>query len=177
MMGRWLDAMKKDKMYYSIVLALSCTLFLLGYQYIHRINQVEPDPLPVVEKPKISMDHTVYSPDDRLLDVKLGRDRERSRELERIEALMSQSSISDQVRREAEREYWRLTQAISKEKELENILKANGFHNCMVTIGSKYVTVIVGGKLTPDKARSLGEYSAEVSGFSLEQVRIVEQGE
>lgn len=177
MMARWLDAMKNDKMYFSIVLALCCSLFILGYQYIHRINQIEPAPLPVVETPKAPIAATVYSPDDRLLEVKLGRDRERSRELERIETLISQNGLSDQVRQEAEREYWRLTQAIAKEKELENILKANGFQNCMVTVGSKHVTVVVGGKLTPEDARSLGEYSAEFTGFNLEQVRIVEQGE
>ncbi len=174
-MGRWLDAMKKDKMYLSIVLALSCSLFISGYQYIRRINRMEPEPLPVAERPKIQADAAAYSPGDRLLEVKLGRDRERSRELERMEALMAQSGLSDQVRREAEREYWRLTQAISKEKELENILKANGFDHCMVTVGSKHVTVVVGEKLTPERARSFGEYTAEVTGFGLEQVRIVEQ--
>ena len=164
----------KDRIYLFILLLLGSSLFYLGYQYIHHINQpaevlreqpVKPVVLPTNE----------YNPADSLLEIKLGRDRDRSRELERVQNLLEQIGLSDEVRKEAERELWRLTQSISKENELESMLKANGFKECLVTIGQKTITVVVSGKLNPEEAKAVGQVTTEVSGFGYDQIRIVEQ--
>ena len=116
-----------------------------------------------------------YNPGDTLLDLKIDRDREKSRDIETIKELLEKVGLSDKVRQEAEQELWRLTAATAKEHELESLLKAKGFRDCLVTIGGQSVTVIVGNKMNDAEVRSIGELTAENAALRLDQVRIVER--
>lgn len=166
---------RTNKSYLAVVLALFCCLFILGYQYIREVNHVEPDPPVKAATPEILPPTTDYKPGDALLDIKMSRDRERSRELERVQGLLEQAGLSAEVKKEAEAELWRLNQVRMRETELENLLKANGFKDSLVTVGQHFVTVVVAGRLQPKEAETVGGMAAEVTGFNIEQVRIVEQ--
>jgi hypothetical protein len=159
----------------AVVLSLFCCLFILGYQYIGRVNRITPAPHIKVEKRAVLPVTPTYNPGDALLDIKMSRDRERSRELERIQGMLDQLGLSAEVKKEAETELWRLNQVTLKETELENLLKANGFVDSLVTVGQRFVTVVVAGRLKTEEAETVGNMAAEVTGFNIEQVRIVEQ--
>jgi membrane glycosyltransferase len=116
-----------------------------------------------------------YNPSDSLLDLKIERDRERSRETEQVQDLLNKVGLTDETRKQAEHELWRLTQSTAKEHELETLLKARGYQESMVTISPKLVTVVVVGKLDPGKANEIGQATAEVTTYSLDQIEIVER--
>ena len=161
-----------DKYWVILLVIVSGIMFHYGYLQVSRANQ-RPIP-PPVKNPVPSVPRE-YNPGDSLLDLKIERDRERSREVERIQNLLDKVGLSDQVRNEAEEELWRLTQSASKEHELENILKAKGFKECMVTISRKMVTIAIAGKLQADDVKNIATTTTEVTGFNLDQIQILER--
>lgn len=161
-----------NRKYWAIITLIVCgTMFYYGYRQIVRVNQTEAPP-PINPAPSSPRE---YNPGDSLLDFKIERDRERSREVERIQSLLDKIGLSDQVRKEAEEELWRLTQATSKEHELENILMAKGFKECMATIGRKMVTIAISGRLNSDDVKNIAITGAEVTGYQLDQIQIIER--
>lgn len=157
---------------WAIILLIVCgAFFWFGYRQTVKVNRVELPP-PTNQAPKVPRE---YNPGDSLLDFKIERDRERSREVERIQSLLDKVGLSDQVRKEAEEELWRLTQATSKEHELENLLMAKGIKECMATVGRKLVTVAVVGQLRSEDAKNIAITSAEVTGYQLDQIQILER--
>jgi stage III sporulation protein AH len=147
---------------------------LFGYGY-YRAIPAEIPKLPSVKEPAPLNIPREYSPNDSLLDLKIERDRERSQEVEQVQDLLDKIGLSDEVRKQAEQELWRLTQATAKEHELENLLKAKGFNESLVSISQKLVSVIVAKKLQQNEARDIGQLAAEVTAFNLEQIQIVEK--
>lgn len=151
------------------------SLFWLGYHYIDTLNQTPHQPEPSGEPPVIQPLIKDYNPEDPLLEVKLSRDRERSREIEQIQELLEKLSLSDEVRQQAERELWRLTQSTIKESELESLLKANGFNNTLATIGPNLVTLIIADKIQSQQVKLIGQMAAEVTSFKIDQIQIVQR--
>jgi stage III sporulation protein AH len=147
-------------------------VFVFGYRKAGMINQpksvTKQEVLPVVVPKE-------YNANDSLLDLKMERDRERSQEIERIQGLLDKIGVSDEVRKQAEQELWRLTQASSKERELESLLEAKGFKESLVTICQKLVSVVISGKVQPEQAGLIGQVASEVTGFSLDQIQIIQQ--
>lgn len=157
-----------------VILVFAC-LFGLGYRYFLAINTSAPQPQPEVKEPAPLKIPQEYSPSDTLLDLKIERDRERSQEKERIEELLDKIGLTDETRKQAEQELWRLTQASSKEQELETLLKAKGFQESMVAIHPKSVTVVVAGRIDAGNAGSIGQMASDVTGYGLEQIEVVEK--
>lgn len=176
-MRKWLEnLLKGEKIYLSIVLALSTYLFITGYFYIRHLNQGE-EFVPKIPESQNQLAVTVIpevAETGGLVELRLSRDRQRSRELENLNQMLAIDQLSPELRRAAEQELWRLNQASSKEREMENLLRANGFEAILVTISTKNVTVVVSEKLNLEGANIIGSLAAEISGFGLEQVRVVE---
>lgn len=161
-----------NRKYWALLTLVICgTMFWYGYRQVIRINQTV---IPPVKNPAPPVPRE-YNPGDNLLDLKIERDRERSREVERVQSLLEKIGLSDQVRNEAEEELWRLTQATSKEHELENLLTAKGFKECMVTISRKLVIIAISGRLQSDDVKSIATTTAEVTGYQLDQIQILER--
>lgn len=172
-MIKMLEKWKDNHYRLTIVLIGFIALFCLGYQWMATMNKPEETHPPTEPLPqKIPKD---YNPGDSLLDLKIERDRERSQDIESMKNLLDKAGLTDKTRQEAEGELWRLTEAVAKEHQLENLLKAKGIHNCLVTIGQDLVTIVMEGKIQADQARSIGETAAEACSFRLDQVRIVER--
>lgn len=156
----------------SIVTLGLISLFAYGYLMVHRINL--PTPITAKEPPAVKMPAEI-SEKNSLLDLKMERNRERSQEIERLQEFLTKNGLSDEVRKQAEQELWRLTQAGVKEHELENLLKAKGFNEALVTICQKLVTVVIAGKLHADQVSVIGQMASEVTAFDLDQVQIIER--
>lgn len=169
-------SLKPGIVYLFMILVTATTLFYLSYRYIHHLNQPPSVSLPVAQPLTTTGSLTQPNPAaDRLLGIKLNRERERSRDVERIQGMLIQDELSQTIRNEAEAELWRLTQVTAKENELEQVLKTNGFQECLVALGERSVTVVVASSLDAETARIIGELAAEVTGFNPSQIRIVEQ--
>jgi len=173
-MNRYFYAFKKKRLYFLLVITVSLGMFYLGYRHICRINHPPRSTVSLPVMPVVAAKPAAPAADS-LLEIKLVRERERSRETERIQEILERVGLSDDLRKQAEAELWRLAQATAKETELENLLKANGFAECLVTIGEKLVTVILGEKLNAEQAGEVGRFAAEVTGTELEQIQIVEK--
>ena len=156
------------------VMTVFLIVVLFGYGY-YRASLVEIPKLPPIKEPAPLNIPREYSPNDSLLDLKIERDRQRSQEVEKVQDLLDKNGLSDEVRKQAEQELWRLTQASVKEHELENLLKAKGFNESLVSINQRLVAVIVAKKLLPDEVRDIGQLAADVTTFNLEQIQIVER--
>lgn len=161
------------KIWLTIALVVFAGLFGFGFHHILLVNEPvsnselkEPAPLKIPRE---------YSPSDSLLDLKIERDRERSQEKERVQELLDQAGLTDEIRKQAEQELWRLTQAVAKEQELETLLKAKGFQESMVTINPKIVTVVVAGKIDAGNAGTIGQVASDVTGYELDQIEVVEK--
>jgi len=170
-----LKKMMAPKTWITITLMVFAGLFGFGFHHILSVNAPllnqnhelkEPAPLKIPRE---------YSPSDSLLDLKIERDRERSQEKERVQELLDQAGLTDETRKQAEQELWRLTQAIAKEQELETLLKAKGFQESMVTINPKVVTVVIAGKIDAGNAGTIGQVAADVTGFGVDQIEVVEK--
>ncbi len=170
-MKKFFWVINNSKNWTLITLLVCGVLFWFGYRQAIGVNQ---DIIPPVKNPVPSVPRE-YNPGDSLLDLKIERDRERSREVERIQSLLEKIGLSDQVRTEAEEELWRLTQSTSKEHELENLLMAKGFKECMVTIGRKLVTIAVTGQLQSVDVKNIAITAAEVTGYNLDKIQILER--
>jgi hypothetical protein len=170
-----LKEMLPPKIWLGVSFLLFAGLFGLGFRYFLSINTNPSSPSPEIKEPAPLKIPREYSPSDSLLDLKIERDRERSQEKERVEELLDKVGLTDETRKQAEQELWRLTQAASKEQELETLLKAKGFEESMVTIHPKVVTVVVAGKIDAGNAGTIGQMAADITGYGLEQVEVVER--
>ena len=143
-----------------------------GFQQIHLQNTPK---IPELKEPAPLKVPREYNPSDALLDLKIERDRERSQEKERVQELLDQGGLGDETRKQAEQELWRLTQTSAKEQELETLLKAKGYQESMVAINPKIVTVVITGTMDSARAEAIGNMIANVTGYNLEQIEIVEK--
>jgi hypothetical protein len=148
-------------------------LFWLGYYYIETLNRPSAKPMALPAQPLAPPVQRQYRVEDPLLEIKMTRDRERSREIEQIHNLLDRLNLGVEVRKQAEQELWRLTEAVAKENELESLLKANGVKNCLVTLSPNLVTVIIADKIDPEQVKLIGQLAAEVTAYQLDQIRIV----
>ena len=171
-MKDFLDTVCKHKIGIMALIMVLTGLFTYGY---FRVIPTESPKLPPVQELTPLKIPREYSPSDSLLDLKIERDRERSQEVEKIQEFLDKVGLSDEVRKQAEQELWRLTQATAKEHELENLLRAKGFSDTFVSISQRLVSIIIDKKLGVDDVRDIGQLAAEVTAVNPNQIQIVEK--
>ena len=173
MNGYFFHTFRQSKVWLAVTVLIFAVLFWCGYHYIGSINSAVQMSKPQVPAPvKIPRE---YNPADSLLDLKIERDRERSNEIEQVQSLLDKAGFSDETRKQAEKELWRLTQATAKEQELETLLAAKGYEESLVTISQNIVTVVLASKLNPQEAAGIGRMASEVTSYHLDQIEIVEK--
>lgn len=138
--------------------------FITGFFLVYR----RPD-----REPKVPQVAVTVAPLSQQVDFRLERERERSRLKEELERMLETAGEDFKVK--IENELWELTLRGNVEKEVESLLAARGYRENTVVIHPQTVTVVVKGRdLTPTEAAAIGQLAAEVTGFPLEQIRIVE---
>ena len=142
------------------VIAVSFTTgFLLAGYWENRV----PDERPalIVTTPPVEV------------DLSLEREKERSRLKEELERMLV--TAGDDLEEKIKNELWELTLRAAMEKEVEALLAARGYRGNTVVIQPRTVTVVIkGADLTPAQAAAIGQMTAEITGFPLEQIRIIE---
>lgn len=108
------------------------------------------------------------------VDLSLERERGRSRLKEELEKMLV--TAGDDLSVKIKNQLWELTLRAAMEKEVETLLAARGYRGNTVVIQPRAVTVVLkGADLASAQAAVIGQMAAEITGFPLEQIRIIER--
>lgn len=108
-----------------------------------------------------------------VVDFRLERERERSRLQERLEELFS--TASEETAKEIHKELRDLAEKSAMEHELENFLRARGYHEVAVAIYPRGITVVIkDGNLSEQTVSTVGRLVADLAQCPLEEIRIME---
>ncbi len=167
----------KEKM--GLIIGIIFFASLFGWGFWSMVQLQEPaevivSKLPTEPKPVVVAEKNNEAKQSSLLDLRLERNRIRSKELEELQQLVLQTELSAETRKQAESEILQLTQRTSREQELENLLKAKGFGEAVVTVGQQIITIVLRQKLDGQKAALIGDLAVQMTGFSPEKIQIVE---
>lgn len=118
---------------------------------------------------------TVRSIPTKYSEYKLERERMRSRQIELLQNIAYDVQTQGGRREEAQLQLQALIDRITRETEIENLLKAKGYLDALVLLDSQAVTVVVPVTLTRDEAARVGELVHRLTGLSMERITIVDE--
>ncbi|HHV93338.1 MAG TPA: SpoIIIAH-like family protein [Firmicutes bacterium] len=102
------------------------------------------------------------------------RDRSRSRQLETLQGIITDSSSSEEQRLSAQERLLSIMAGSEIETELEGLLMAQGLPDAVVVLSDHGVTVMVDTVLTEEEAARIGDTVSGMTGISLEKIRILD---
>lgn len=128
-------------------------------------NKTTPQPTKKVENDKVQDSATIGQAvlvnttinADYFYSAKLGREQVRAKNTETLMEIVNNQNLTDKQKEEATKEIINITKNAQLENDVENLLAAKGFENCVVSIGEKNADVIV-----------------DISSITLEQAAIIE---
>ena len=103
------------------------------------------------------------------------RERSRSRQLETMTGILSDGTSSDTQKASAQARIMEIMAGSELEGELEGLLMAQGLPDAVVIVGDKYATVMVDTVLTEEEAARIGDTVSNMTGVSLEEIKILDQ--
>ena len=107
--------------------------------------------------------------------AKENRDKSHSEAQERIKDLSSSSEINADIKDEITKQIESLAQNIEKEVNIENLVKAKGFEDCVVSIqNGECIIVVSPGKLDENCAVVIRDIACGQSGVAYDKVKIIE---
>lgn len=118
---------------------------------------------------------TVRAVPTKFSEYRLERERVRSRQMELLESMAYDPSSDAENRITAQRELQTLIETMTRETEIENLLKAKGYLDGVVIINSETITVVVPASLTREEAASIGELIHRLTGVKLDRITIVDE--
>lgn len=111
-----------------------------------------------------------------LVSFRLDRDREQSRQRERLQELLIAAEPGTEWAKQVESELLTLERRINFEHDLENLLATRGYPDAAVSVNDGAVTVVIGDKsLGPEQVSVIGQWAADVTGYPIGQIRIIDQ--
>lgn len=108
-------------------------------------------------------------------EYRIERERVRSRQLELFEHIVSDASLSQERRQEAQNQLVELMSLMAMETEIENLLKANGYIDAVALVDSDSATVVVPVTLTKEEATRIGEIINRITKVRLERITIIDE--
>lgn len=118
---------------------------------------------------------TVRTIPTKFSEYKLERERTRSRQVELLQNAAYDSQFPATHRTEMQKELHSLVERLSRETEIENLLKAKGYLDGLVILDKEAVTVVVPVTLTREEAARIGELVHRMTGIGLERITIVDE--
>jgi len=85
----------------------------------------------------------IANPEAFFVEYRMDRERARGKQVELLREVMASSSIDEETRKTAHEKFLDISSSISKEMELENLLRARGFQDAAVFLDGNSVTVVV----------------------------------
>ncbi|HHT42475.1 MAG TPA: SpoIIIAH-like family protein [Firmicutes bacterium] len=155
-------------------------LVLAALVYIFRVESELPEEEMTVEPSRIEQvvvvePVTVRTIPTKFSEYKLERERMRSRQIELLQNVAYDLHTQGERREEAQIQLQQLIDRITRETEIENLLKAKGYLDALVLLDTEAVTVVVPVTLTRDEAARIGELVQRLTGLGLEKITIVDE--
>jgi hypothetical protein len=109
------------------------------------------------------------------VQVALERERSRAERVEQLQAIAADPATSTLTRDEVQRRLLDELDRAAKEKELEELLKAEGYEDVVVVLNNRGLTLSLRGRL-PDSAAAarLGELGSRMTGLAPERIVIMD---
>ena len=103
------------------------------------------------------------------------RDRSRSRQLEAMQEIISDANSSNEQRKSAQDRLVAIMSGSETEMELEGLLMAQGLPDAVVVLSETGATVMVDTVLTEEEAARIGDTVSDLTGMTVEKIRIIDQ--
>ena len=108
------------------------------------------------------------------VECRLDRDRIRSEQMETLKEIADQPASSSEVRDSAQRDLMLLSDNISKETELENMVIARGYNDAAVMILPRSATVVIQAQaLPPSEVNQVKELVAKATGLDAGSIFVI----
>lgn len=118
---------------------------------------------------------TVRSVPTKFAEYKLERERMRSRQVELLQNFAYDAHSDSQRREQFQNELQALIGKMSREAEIEGLLKAQGYVDGLVILDDGTVTVVVPVTLTREEAARIGDVVHRLTGIGFERITIVDE--
>ncbi len=118
---------------------------------------------------------TVRTIPTKFSEYKLERERMRSRQVELLQNLAYDSNSERERKEQAQVDLQTFIEKISRETEIENLLKAQGYLDALVLLDQEAITVVVPVTLVREEAARIGELVHRLTGIRLERITIVDE--
>lgn len=116
---------------------------------------------------------------DYFVEYRMERERARGMEMETMREVLASTNTDEEVRKTAHERLLRLSNSISKEMELENLIRAKGFRDAAVFLDGHTVTVVVQEGETPateEDHAGIVEMVAKNTGVDGDNIIIITRG-
>lgn len=111
---------------------------------------------------------------DFFADFRLDRERARGEQLEYLREMVNNTQFTEDMRKEAGEQWLAITRQVGKELELEGLIKAKGFEDCIVFLQESSCTVVVKvDRLSRTQVAQIGDIVVRGTGLSAKDVNIV----
>lgn len=119
---------------------------------------------------------SAVSSDDYFSQAMLDRQKARDAATETITKVLEDKSSGDAVKKEAANKAAAITQNIIKENNIETLIKAKGFSNCIVTLDNNQCSVVVKTRTSAqDDAVVIQDIVTGQTGLSFDKIKIIER--
>jgi stage III sporulation protein AH len=111
---------------------------------------------------------------DFFVDYKLERDRIRSKQIELFRELINSPQASEETTEAVKELLMKLSDLITYETELENLIKANGFSDAVVIIHDNSADVVIKSEsLNQEQVVQVSDLVNRITGTPLEGIRVI----
>ena len=174
--------MKKIKRYAVLmtVVLFVCAAVYLNWSYSQKENATVPGGLPTTENMPLGGDESSSSTAERaeyFASVRLSRQQARDEASQTLQTVSS-SDVTDQETIDAAAEQMmKIADWTVKESEIESMIKAKGFEDCVVFITDEGVTVTVAspeGGLSSPMAAQITDIIKTETGYTADSLKIIE---
>ena len=108
-------------------------------------------------------------------EARLNRQKSRDEATELMEKTLSDASATEEAKKEAVTQAAAISENILQENNIENLIKAKGFEDCMAFVQNGECNVVVKtGKLLDSDAVALQEIVVGQTGLAYDKIKIVE---
>jgi stage III sporulation protein AH len=174
----------------SALFCLLLALFILasGYSLVANRAQAPRSPAPVAptsdkaaktqQQGQQQVDLLPAMPDltreEFFVECRLDRDRVRSEQMETLKEIAGQADSSSEIRDSAQRDLMQLSENMSKETDLENLVMARGYNDAAVMILPRSATVVVQVRsLPPSEVDQIKTLVAKTTGLDAGSVFVI----
>jgi len=111
---------------------------------------------------------------DFFADFRLDRERARGEQLEYLREMINNTKLDEATRKQAGEQWLAISKQVGKELELEGLIKAKGFEDCIVFVQESSCTVVIKAeKLSRSQVAQVGDIVVRGTGLPPNAVNIV----